>query len=311
MKWLAFLLCALFLSASSLAQTEAEKYGKRKAERAKNRTERRADNRVNQKVDQAVDGVLDGVEGLFKKKNKNNDNGRGTDRGASEEETDSPDLGGLFGGSAKTADRYTYDLTVVMQIDVTDKKGRTETSNLDMLYAREKSYSGARMDVGNGAQGTSIIDFEHQSMIVITDEENAMVINMRKAMDRAKKQLAKTDTEETDYSFRKTGETRTIAGYTTHEFEVKDEETTSYFYMAPDLAEYAYSGTEAMNLMGQQNKNMPTVAGTEGSEGMGLFLAMESVDKKGERTVMTATKVDKTPFTILMSDYKIMSVPGM
>ena len=310
MKWLTLFLCALLMSVGTVAQTKAEKYGKKKAERAKNRTESRADSRVNQRVDQAVDGVFDGVEGLFKKKKKQKDNDDRDVEEGSENEAANP-MAGMFGGKADTRDRYTYDLTISMQIDATDKKGKTETSSMDWLYAKGQTYTGGRMDVGKGMMGTTIMDLDKEVIVMITDESNAMVMSMKKAMARAEQYIVEENAEAADYSFRKTGKTKTVAGYLTHEFEYKDDETTTYMYMAPDLAEYGMFGTGFMNMMGQQNKKMPAVTGMESGEEMGLMLELDSTDKKGERIIMSATKVDTTPLSFEMSDYKIMSIPGM
>ena len=321
MKWLTTLATLLLCCVALTAQNQAEEYGKKKAERAKNRTENRADNKVDRAVDRAVDNVFNGVEDMFKKKKKKNkDTDASTDTGDTDEMSDQEAadfMSGMFGGKADVADSYTFDLNIDYDLKVTDKKGETETMQSTMQFPKDGAFLGTAMSVEGAGNFQSVMDLDRMVNIMITSEEQAMVMNMKKVFERMEKRAAKEMEEDQNVSVRKTGVTKMIAGYETHEFEIKDEEegTTSLVYMAPDLREYLMNTSMSVLNAAQGaggGAQMPTLPDTEGmEEGAGMMLGMISTDKKGERIEMIATEVSKTPVTINMSDYKLMSLPGM
>ena len=342
MKFLTTLVLLLVGCLTLHAQNKAEEYGKNKADRAKNRTERRADNRVDRAVDRAVDNMFDGVEGLFKKKRKKptTDNrttpnrpqasdGAPNQNDAPPAETDPSDsynddddddasevsgmMQGMFGGKVDIEEAYRFDLAIDFRVVTTDKKGKQDDPvDMTMLYPKGTSYTGMTM-TAEGSGITVITDLDRMVSINITGEQ-AMVLNMRKMMNRfMEKANADYDPDDDTYSFRKTGVQKTIAGHSTDEYEIKDTEagTTTLLYMAPDLSAYSYSAFGFANAFNQAGKNKLNVDQGQFEEMGGMMLGMETTDRKGERVTMMAQRTSETPVVYDMSKYEIMKLPGM
>ena len=326
MKWLTTVAMLLICCLALTAQSKAEEYGKKKAERAKNRTENRADNKVDRAVDRAVDNVFNGVEGMFKKKKKNKKNSDGdaqstanndaatdhSDDDANDAEAANAMLQGMFGGKVDIEDAYTFDLSIDFQITTTDKKGKEEQMDMTMMYPKEASYTGTTISM-EGTDAAMITDLDRMVSITITGEQ-AMVMNMKKMMNRMmEKANEEYDADNENYSFRKTGVKKTIAGYETDEYEFKDleEGTTTLIYMAHDLKQYGHSAMGFANAFNQAGTNQLNVSQSQFDEMGGMMLGMHMTDRKNEKVEMLAQRVSETPVTFDMSKYQIMKLPGM
>ncbi len=214
----------------------------KQAENAKNKAQNRAQNRVDQKVDNAIDDGLDAVENLFKfgkKKNKTEANENKSEEQEMQEAMNA--FGGLLGGGGdvKVAPHYDFDADMLIEIGTTKKEGKKEEIVKANYFLSEKGgYFGYEMQPeGSSTPIKAIMDWEQSTILTFMEEQKqimAVKLNTTQIEDAIEAELDKNDG--VDGKFTKTGKTKSILGYTCHEYTFDDEETIGTMWLTQDLA---------------------------------------------------------------------------
>lgn len=245
-----FLLC--LVSTSAFAQ---------KTERAKRRAERRANQRIDQKVDEAVDKVFDGLFGKKKKKEEDKTDAPADAEGTEDNRPGTSILDRLGERDAEWEPvRNDYPMSFRMAMSTT-KRGQTEEMVIDISLGEWKT--GYRIINSDGKQGTMriILDNQEGTMITITEEEGQQPqgIKMSQRMFSRGNVAATVEEKMDDYTFRKTGRTKVIDGYTCEEYEIEGPEGSGVSWVTNDIELDWPQVVQGMTMGMQGQQSMPGV----------------------------------------------------
>ena len=306
-----FLLAGLiFLAQNGIGQDVID----RSKERATNKTE----NRVDTRIDQGIDKGLDSIEGLFKKKNKKDSSEQesvleqedSTDKSESAESTSNQNESGSGGFNmqgmfkpAKWESRYSFDLKVNYIMTTTNKKGKVDEVNMDMLYDK----MAMAMKIESKKEGEEpvlmIFDYDNKSMITLTEDKgkkSGMAIAMSEEQIAAIEE--EVDEHSADAKIVKTGRSKSILGYTCEEYTFTDEDTEGSAWLTQEIS-YNSDGFMGMMNVGDKRRNL----GFENYP-QGFLMLTDSKDlKSGELSHLEVLKVDKNANeTLDLSPYEVM-----
>lgn len=284
---------------------------KEKTEEAKSKTGQKAEGRVDRKIDQGIDKGLDAFEGLFKKKKKRN---------AAEDEADeaqntsaNASLANLFGGGSNAIDlpaSYNFSKQMDVQLTSTNKRGKQEEMTLKYHLSPENKQLGlsTKDEKNRGEEAFTVFDMAEEYMVVFSSsgsEKVAMAIpikqNMLDAYSAEDEKAAHPD-----FKYTKTGRTKTILGYTCHEYKFTSEEQNGSSWITNDLPDFSQNFMLLSDPKGKNKNNLPS------GFPQGTLLEMHMTDQKGEKMDWLVTKIDKNAsHTITTSDYQLMQMPAM
>ena len=215
------LLLSLLFTAVSLPVT-----AQGTVERAKQRTERKANNRVDQKIDREVDKAFNAIEGLFKKKKKDEPE---TDTVATAEDSDGEEAANAFISMLSGGDEdfepfeNEHPFTLIMTI-TEEKRNKPEEMHLRLGASVDQ----IAMITSQAGEGTAQMIFDTQTgktTMVTTDKKGntqgyrMRMPNLGKMMDRAAEDITQR------YTIDRPGERRTIDGYDCELVVVTDSES--------------------------------------------------------------------------------------
>lgn len=285
-------------------------------EEVKEKTEDKVDQRVDRKVDEGIDKTLDGFEKLLfgkkknKKKDKDKDDDAGADQSTQEQGYNPSNLFG--GGDAEIADQYTFDTQTDVQITTANKNGKKQdVNNYQMLFPNEGQYFGMDMSQSTESPVFAIFDFENGQMINLTESNgNKMAMVIKIDQDAVNEQVEeKMEEQDEDISFRKTGRTKKIHGYSCDEYEMESEDGHGTFWITDDTDLHIGMAMGSMAAQGRGQKG-----GLQMPEDIpqGAILEMHHVDKDGStmdwETTDIKTNIKKS---ISTEGYQVMSLGGM
>lgn len=284
-------------------------------EEVKEKAEDKVDNRVDRKVDEGLDKALDGVENLlFGKKKKKKDKKKDKEESSTTStDQDAYDPSSLFGGGdAEIADQYVFNTQTDVQITTANKKGKKEdVTNYQMLFPNEGQYFGMDMSQSTESPVFAIFDFENGQMVNLTESGgNKMAMVIKIDQDAVNEQVEeKIEEQNEDYSFRKTGRTKKIHGYSCDEYEMESEDGHGTFWITDDTD---LRIGMAMGSMAAQSKGQKGGLQLPEDIPQGAILEMHHVDKDGStmdwETTDIKTNVNRT---ISTAGYQVMSLGGM
>jgi hypothetical protein len=269
-------------------------------DRTTDRAKDKANNRVDQRIDQGLDKGLDAIEGAFKRKPK--------EKKAEEGEADVDATMAEAGiNTAEAKESYAFDHQVSMTIESTNKKGEVEgVQEMDMLFSESKPDVGIRTRM-EGVNSTMVLDMEAFTMIMLMDmsgQKMLMTYQMSKELFEEKMDESAENTS--NATFKKTGRTKQILGYTCEEYLVEDEDYTSELWVTKEenfgIAK-AFQGMAAQ----KQQKGYPS------DYPAGMVMEMISYDKKNskEKTHMLVVDIQKNKKqTISTKGYMKMGFGG-
>ncbi|MCH2197216.1 MAG: DUF4412 domain-containing protein [Flavobacteriales bacterium] len=294
-----FSICLVFL----LSLNAESQVVDRSKESAKNKT----NNRIDQKVDQGIDKSLDAIEGLFKKKDKSNKKNDDSDSSDSNEKAYSDETSDGFGGFFSKVDMeesYSFDHMVKMDMTITDKK-ETQTVRSTMFVNDENGEFAMKTKMED-VNSTMIFDVARNQMIILTDMEGQKLA-MSMDYDPAAYATAEEDDESYDMGeFKKTGRTKTILGYTCHEYVFESEESSGNCWVNEEDDLQIYKGLMAMS---SQDKKKQENALPEGYP-QGMIMEMDVVDEDGNETHMEVVEIKRDMnHTISTEGYGAFSLP--
>jgi len=205
-----------------------------------------------------------------------------------------------------------FDKIVVQKLE--DKK----TSTISYYFTTSGDYMALKPE---SKEASLIIYTKDGDMLMVNDKDKSIIVmNLKgfmthmadKAKDMKDNKPSK-DTADIKKNFRKTGNTKTISGYTAEEYEIKhDKDIINAWYLKADFD---------ANLLGYMGfgkmPNMPAgkSAGPSSSEltdipGLGRNLFMAEMEKNGKKIVETES-IDKTNFTFSSAGYTVRDMANL
>lgn len=303
------------ISIAFMIPANGQKLLKSLKEKAQERIEKKVEERVEEKVDEKIDQELDKIEESLE---KDKAEGKNTDSKSSSNEDKSQQRMmrmlkgmGVTGEPVPIADSYEFDHLIQMHIESYDVSGKkiNEGEFITHLNPKTKSmaYEVVSGDMGDPGQGMFIIDAENGASIILSDKNNektGIVYGIGSFMesmgDTYEEEVDLPDSPETylaNPNVKKTGKTKTIAGFNCEEYIYSDDETESEIWITKDLK------MNTQDFFGTLFKT------TMYSQGIGWGYLMESTSKNklnGEKSIMKVTNVDKnSSVKFSMNDYKI------
>ncbi|MCF8237389.1 MAG: DUF4412 domain-containing protein [Saprospiraceae bacterium] len=199
-------------------------------------------------------------------------------------------MAAMMGGqNCEIAGSYTFDHDFDMAMHHYDKKGKEDTQmtarcflsddgslfGYELLSSSEKKTPAAKM----------IMQMDTRKMVTLIDQEGqkmALCMNM----DSPLFQASDRQVDDPVQKMKRTGKKKTILGYVCDEWQNIDEDATSSFWISEKTTLPMGKYYKAMSTM----KSSPFGGGQE-LPSNGMMMLMESVSKKGEKTVMEVTAI--------------------
>ncbi|MEL6970686.1 MAG: DUF4412 domain-containing protein [Bacteroidota bacterium] len=207
-------------------------------ERIKNRAENRANQRVDQKVDRAVDKAAGAIEGLFRRKKKNQEEtptgepGESTsDEQMETDESAASDFLSRIQMGGEEFEPYQNPILMNLSLDMTtvDKKGKE--NKVSVHYTFDTWATGMVM-VSEDNTARIILDNEEGYMTIISEDDGeTQGMRMRQPVVDYDELVPNADS----YTITDLGNTRVINGYNCREYLIEHEEGTSNIWVTNDL----------------------------------------------------------------------------
>ena len=312
----AFLL--LFL-ALLVQPAHGQKLLKRLQEKAKEKMEQKAEERVEKKVDEKIDESLDKIEESLEGDSTNESNT--TENSSSNDRDDKMQqrMSGLLKGMGMSGepvpveDKYDFDYKIQMHIESYDKQGKQESTGEFITHLNPQNQSMAYEfvsgDMAKNGQGMFIIDAENGAMIILNDDEKSGIVygigSFMQSIGETYTDEEMEDSPETylaNPNVKKTGKTKTIAGYKCEEYVYTDEEnrTKSNIWITKDLKMNSH---DFFSTLFKTNLY---------SHGMGWGYMMEATTQNldnDEKTMMQVTDVDdNSNVSFSLSNYQVTNL---
>ena len=287
---------------------------KRLKEKAQEKMEQKAEERAEKKMDEKIDEGLDKVEESLENENNTEENSE-SDREARMQQRMSGLMKGMgmSGEPVPVADNYNFDYKIQMHIESYDKKGKQESTGEFITHLNpdnnSMAYEFVSGDMAQNGQGMFIIDADNGAMIILNDDEKSGIVygigSFMQSLGETYVDEELEDSPETYLSnpnVKKTGKTKTIAGYKCEEYEYTDEEnkTKSNIWITKDLkmnTQDFFSTLFKTNLY---------------SHGMGWGYMMEATTQNlenDEKTIMQVTDVDdNSNAAFSLSNYQVTNL---
>ena len=238
-----------------------------------------------------------------------------------EDKSEGLDIGNLMKGlglstnPVPTADVYRFDHLIQMHLENYDKNGNMQDENEFITHFNPKTksmaYEAISGEAANTGQGIFIIDAENEATIILTEdngEKAGIVYGLGGYFesigeDYEDEDFDMSETPETylaNPNVKKTGRTKTIAGYKCEEFVYNDEYSDSNVWITKDMK---------LNTKDFMSTLFKTSMASHGM-GWGYMMEATTIDKEsGEKSVMQVTKVDNNSnMKFVMSDYEITNL---
>lgn len=295
-------------------------------DKTKDKAERKSERRVDQKIDDGIDKGLDAIEGLFKKKKKKKDKEERVEERV-EESADTRDdsdaeaaqaqqaalMQMMGGGEADVEDYYDFSHRYLINIQTFNKNDKLKEEQ-DMVMFIDDDEGNFGMEVDNeGVSQYIIYDLDSGEMLTLMNTDGqkmGMAINLD---DEWLEAVRAEDTEtQKELSFTKTGQSKSISGYSCDEYVVEggDMEPDEHVSIwVTDKLDTDWMDT--MMKMTRQNKKIKG-AGVPGGYPDGTVIQSVSEDtKSGEKVVTTVEKVETGDFGISTEGYRFMNMGNM
>jgi len=316
--WILLFIFAGALSFSQPVQAQGflEKMAKKALKKTQEKAEQRAEDKVDQQIDKGLDRLEDSIVG-----NKN-------DTVSAKEEENSRDAMrqermqrmmksmGMSGEPVPIEKEYEFKYSTTMNIK-TYKKDGSLANDANMVtfmnpgrhnFAYE--FTGGESDGSPKGKGVYIFDYKNKATIILSDEDGkhtGLVYGLNLMMNadsllEADKEMQENPTDMTTLNpnLKKTGRTKTIAGYKCDEYVYEDEMDKSDFWVTRDVKLETRDLMSAVFKTALYSNGMP----------WGFLMESESLDKEtGERTVLKVTDVNQDSHkTFDLSQYQVTNM---
>lgn len=225
-------------------------------------------------------------------------------------------IDGMFGGltqPAPTETDYSFTGYMIMEVISTDKKGKAEDPvNIQYLLSSNTDFMGMIFTdpKQSGTTTTSIMDTKNQAMVILLEEKGEKS-SMALKMDYDKVQgmvdeEAEEQLEQPDYKITKTGNTKTILGYSCDEYLVTTEDGEGRYWVTEEPIDGVSLFSPQTNPM-VSSKTIERYSSMFSNAPKGTFMEMIFTDKEGAVTDMKVIELETdSPRNFQMSDYPNM-----
>ncbi len=285
---IAFILCILFFLPEGEAQI---------LNRLKRKVERAAEKKVEEEFDKALAKKVDEE---FEKDSTQRDGGEygGYDR------TESALADAIAGkymenfdmSDVELPESYEFELTIAYEIQTEDE----DPVNMSFVIAPEGEKYMGFTGIEQGQEFQYMVwDLERNVFVMYQEQDGKK--SLMKLPNFAS--IAEADQEKqmeaSEMEIRKTGETKTILGYTCEKYIIEDDKTYGEAWIAADFP-YSYERFSAL-----VSTQMKTPGYSELSEQQGYALEMLTREKKkkAKTTIMKVIDIDESGFKIDNSEY--------
>ena len=220
MQYYILLLSLLFTAISLPATAQGT------VERAKQRTERKANNRVDQKIDREVDKAFNAIEGLFKKKKKDESE---TDTATTAVDSDGEEAANAFinmlTGGDEDFEPFENERPFTLVMTITEEKRNKSEPAVIRLGASVDQIAMITEQTGEGT-AQMIFDTQTGKTTMVTTDKKGKTQGYRMRMPNLGKMMDEAAVNVTErYEIERTGERRTIDGYDCELVIVTDTES--------------------------------------------------------------------------------------
>ena len=222
---------------------------------------------------------------------------------------------GINGEPVPISESYNFSQAIEMHLESYDAN-RKKVSDGDFITLLNKdlksmAYLATSGEMAEKSKGIFIIDVVNKATIILSEDGNnktGIVFGLDSLANAANSAIDDTGIEDTPEYYaahpnvRKTGKTKTIAGYKCEQYILTDEDSEAEVWLTRDLKMNTYDF-------------FSTVFKVEmAATGMGWGYLMESTtkEKTGEKSFMQVTKIDQnTNRKFTMSDYQITNMGSL
>lgn len=316
MKHFTLLILALSFLAPAFGQIVTK-------DQVETKAERKASQRVDRRIDQSMDRGLDAIENAVFNRGKKRIKDKGNEKieeelnesvSSSSDGTGDNPYPGMFGGSANVKEQYSFTAQTDIKTIMTDKKGKKEeVMKYRMYFSGTDPWFGMEMleMTQKGVESMFMIfDLENNQLVSLT-ESNGQKMGFAMSFDpSAYNEIDEADATGTDsdVSFRKTGRTKTIQGYTCDEYVTESEDGSGSMWVTKEESLQIGFAMAAMGSMAgkeKNNQNLPK------DYPKGALLEMDYLQKDGSKMFWTTEDIKlNIRHTISTSGYQIMGMPG-
>lgn len=225
-KKLTLFIASILLTMSTQAQIFKKLKDKVK-ESAERAIERKADEEINKTTETTVDSIFEAPKKLKKKKGEKN-NKKVTQNDKDDDETNFP--GNIFTSEASYDSKYIFPVTATIEIE--DINANVEKMTMKQGYGKDALITET---VPHG--DPVIIDMKNESAIILNISGGTAQIMSLAWMEKMIGNESYSNEELTNEkpTVKKTGKTKTINGYTCHEYDIFFEEGKINAWYAPDV----------------------------------------------------------------------------
>ncbi len=259
--------------------------------------------KVNQKIDQKIEETAEKLVNQSFNSVFGEEGGSGSDKGGG-----TPRIFNVL-PDAPTESHYTFDAVLTYELESTKKNGRTENSaDVRMHFSRKGEYMATQIqppkDSKEEADVFVIFDVKNEAMVMLMSSKDgkfSIAYGWKDALRYANssnddQQNAAANDELSKASFTSIG-TRKIAGYEAEGYRTESNDGTVDVWVSKDAA-IAFGRMMGATTSMKQLRSIPT------NHPAGMMLEMVATDKSGDKSRMTATKIDVNANVRLdMSDY--------
>ena len=228
----------------------------------------------------------------------------------------SEQMSGMLEGmmqSASTESEYSFPGYMVMEIIVTDKKGKSDPpTRINYLLSDNSEIMGMFFldPKASNNKTTTIMDIKNQAMVMLLENDGqkssmSMKMNYDKIQQMVDEETSE-QIEKPDYEIIKTGNTKNILGYTCEEYLVKSEEGEgSYWVTEEPIQGFSLFSPQSNPMV--SSKTMERYDSYFANAPKGTFLEMLFTAKDGEVTDMKVVEIElDSPQKYEMSAYPNM-----
>jgi hypothetical protein len=320
MKLLINILLFAFLSVIYVQPVQGQRILRKLQEKVQESAEKKVEERVDKKIDEAIDKQLDKIEeSMEKEKESGTESSEGSsDRAERDRQREQRMQNilkgiGMGGEPVPVADAYTFKQMIEMRVESFDKNGKKESEGDFITHlspdSKSMAYQVVSGDMGNPGQGMFIIDAENGATIILNEEKGektGIVYGMGAFFSSIGETYEEENLAETPEAYlanpnvKKTGRTKTIAGYKCEEYKFNDEETESEVWITQDLKMNTQDFFSTLFKTNLYARGVP----------WGYMMEATTLNKEsGDKSVMQVTRVDaNSNKRFNLSEYQITNL---
>jgi len=280
------ILSTLILGASLLAIPSQAQLLKKIQNAAANAATNAASNKANEKAEKAGSNALEGM------------------------------MGGMM-EPAPTESEYSFTGFMIMEVTSTDKKGKSEEPvRINYLLSKQPEFMGMDFQDPKKPENstTTIMDTKNEAMVMLMSSDGqkssfAIKMDYEKVQELVDEE-AEVQLENPEYKLTKTGNTKTILGYTCEEWMVVSEDGEGRYWITEKPIDGLSIFSPQSNPM-VSNKTMERYTSMFSNAPKGSFMEMIFTDTDGTVTDMKVIEINtNSPKKFSLAEYPNMLSGG-